>query len=158
MNEELITNWTEHDRSLQKIIALAEKTLCIFDEDLTQMKLEQSDSTAILQRFLGSDRDHRLQIVVRDAGPFRTNSPRLWTLLETHPDNMTVFECPPSLASLSDALLIADDRHALVRFHKDHPRAKAIIDNPSECGRYRLRFEEILRECGEPIGTTTLGL
>jgi hypothetical protein len=55
-------------------------------------------------------------------------------------------------------LFIADDRHALIRFHKDNERAKVIIDNAKECQPYIYRFEEIFNEGGEQISATTLGL
>jgi len=71
---------------------------------------------------------------------------------------MTLIECPKHLASLNDSMLIADDRHALIRFHLDHARAKAIIDSTEECLPYVLRFKEITKEGGEQISATPLGL
>lgn len=158
MSQELITNWGEHDSSLQKILALASTRLSIFDEDLSKLKLERPGNTDILHRFLSSDRQHLLRIVLKNAEPLRRDSPRLMKLLATFPQNMRVFECPPHLASLNDSLLIADDRHALIRFHKDNIRSKLLSDMPEECRPYVHRFEEIMKEGGEQICATTLGL
>ena len=158
MNAELITNWAEHDLALQKILALATKSLRIFDEDLSKLKLERPENAEILQRFLSADRQHTLQIVLKNTDPFRRNSPRLMKLLASYPQSMTLFECPAQLASLNDALLLADQDHALIRFHKDNVRSKAIIDNTDECRPYLKRFEEILNEGGEQICATPLGL
>ncbi len=152
----LITNWGEHDAALSRVLALAEKSLSILDEDLA--RYERSDNVAILQRFLAGEGEQRLRIVVRDVDALRSERPRLWKLLETHGEAMQVFACPPALAELTDALLISDGRHALVRFHEDQPRCKTIIDNVLQCKPYSQRFEDLIGECGEAIGTTTLGL
>ena len=158
MSTELITYWAEHDSSLRKLLALTEQTLRIFDEDLTKLKLESAENTEVLRRLLAADDRNNLCIVLKNAEPLRRNSPRLMKLLAAYPLRMTVLECPEHLASLGDSLFIADDRHALVRFNKDHARAKVIIDNAEECMPYVHRFEEIQKEGGEQVCATTLGL
>lgn len=158
MNAQLITTWSEHDRYLQKILALASKTLCIFDHDLSKLKLEQRENAEALRRFLSTDRQRTVSVVVKNAEPFRRDCPRLMTLLATHPQNMGIIECPFHLVSLNDSMLIADDKHALIRFHTDNVRSKAIIDDAEECVPYVYRFKEILKEGGERICATTLGL
>jgi hypothetical protein len=158
MNAGLITNWTDHDRSLQEVLVSASRTLRIFDEDLGRLKLERRDSAEILRSFLGASRDNSLVIVLRNAEPLRRESPRLMRLLATYPNNMTILKRPPHLAPLNDAVLIADSRHALIRFHKDNVRSKCIIDDSKSCLPYVQRFDEILRESGDPVSTTILGL
>jgi hypothetical protein len=158
MNAGLITNWTEHDRSLQEVLVSASRTLRVFDEDLGRLKLERRDSAEILRSFLGASRDNSLVIVLRNAEPVRRESPRLMRLLTMYPNSMTILERHPHLAPLNDALLIADSRHALIRFHKDNVRSKCIIDDSKSCLPYVQRFDEILREGGDPVSTTILGL
>lgn len=158
MSPELLVNWTDHDSYLQKVLLLAKQTLRIFDEDLTRLGLEKPENALFLRRLLTSERQNTLTVVVRNANPFRRSSPRLMRLLADFPDAMKIYECAPQLASLSDSMVLADGNHALVRFHKDHVRSKAIIDNADECRPYILRFEEILKEGGTPISATTLGL
>ena len=158
MNSELITYWAEHDSSLRKLLALAAQSLRIFDEDLSKLKLESAENVEELRRFLAADERSSLHIVLKNAEPLRRNSPRLMKLLSTYPLRMTVCECPEHLASLGDSLFIADDRHALIRFNKDHARAKVIINNAEECIPYVHRFDEILKEGGEQVCATTLGL
>ena len=158
MSTEVITSWTEHDSSLQRILLLASRTLRIFDEDLGRLKLERSDNAELLRGFLAAGGQRSAQMVVRNAEPLRRLSPRLMRLLATFPQCLTVVECPPHLALLADSLFIVDDRHALVRFSKDYPRAKAIIDDVAECAPHVTRFTEIVNEGGEQVGATTLGL
>ncbi len=158
MSSELLTSWAEHDSFLHKVLLLATQSLQVFDEDLSKLKLERPDNAEALRQFLSADRANRLQIVVKNAEPLRRESPRLMKLLTTYPQNMIIFECPPHLASLDDAIFIADEKHALIRFHKDHARAKGIIDDVEECRPYAHRHDEILREGGEQVSATTLGL
>ncbi len=158
MQPELITSWSEHDHYAEKILLLARRSLRIFDEDLSHLGLERAESAAILRRFLTADRHNTLQIILRDGEPFRRNSPRLFKLLGDHSASMTVIESPPLAGAPNDAMLIADDCHALIRFHQDQVRSKTIIDNAAECRGYLLRFQEIQREGGTAISATTLGL
>ena len=158
MAYELITSWSVHDQSLTKILRLASKSLRIFDDDLEKLKLETAGNAEILRQFLASSTQHVAQILVKNAEPLRRNSPRLMALLANHPLNLNVLVCPAHLESLNDSMVIADDQHALIRFHKDNVRSKAITDTPEECAPYANRFYEILREGGEQLSATTLGL
>ena len=158
MSAELITTWTEHDNSLQRLLCLASNNLRIFDEDLARLKLERPDNAEMLRGFLVAGGQRTVQIVLRNAEPLRRVCPRLMTLLATFPHCLTIVECPPHLASLADSLFIVDDRHALVRFSRDYPRAKAIIDDAVECMPYVHRLAEIRNEGGEQVCATTLGL
>ena len=158
MNSELITHWSDHDSAVLKALSLATSNLRIFDEDLIRLKLEEPEKLKELQRLLEAGSLIRIEIALRNAEPFRRNNPRLMKLLATYPHKLSVIECPPHLATLSDALLIADDRHALIRFHKDNARSRLIIDDTESCQPYRQRFSEILHEGGLAISSTTLGL
>jgi hypothetical protein len=158
MSTELMTSWSEHESALQRILPLASQTLCIFDEDLARLKLERSDNAELLRGFVAAGGQRSVRIVLRNAEPFRRASPRLMKLLATYPQYLTVIECPPHIAALADSLFIVDDRHALVRFSKDYPRAKVIIDDAAECAPYVHRFAEIIDEGGEQISATVLGL
>ena len=65
---------------------------------------------------------------------------------------------PASLDKLNDSLLLVDDRHGVVHFHRDQARGKVMLDAAAECAPYRKRFEAILAEGCTPQGSTTLGL
>lgn len=158
MGTELTTSWSQYANSLSAILPRAAQIVRIFDADLAKLNLERLDNADVLRRFLGSSTKNRLQIVIRDAGPLRRSSPRLLRLLTDYVDQMVVIECPEHLRSLSDALVICDDCHVLVRFHEDHARAKLILDSVAECAPYVRRFEDLISEGGEPVSATTLGL
>ena len=158
MSSELITSWGEHDASLKKVLTLATNSLCIFDGDLSKLNLGRSEIIELLRQFLNSGRQNCLRIVLQNTEALRRDNPRLMELLADRPQSMSILECPPHLAELKDSMVIADERHALIRIHKDHARSRVLIDSAEDCAPYVKRFEEILNEGGEPVGITTLGL
>lgn len=158
MGTELTTHWSEHDAGLATILRSLSTSLLVFDEDLTRLGLERPENAEILRRFLVAGARHRIHIVVKNAAPLRNHSPRLFQLLATYPEQMTVVLCPQHLHSLNDALFLVNETHALIRFHKDNPRSRIIIDDRDACVPYVQRFHEIEHEGGESIGATTLGL
>ena len=62
------------------------------------------------------------------------------------------------MAHLRDSMLIIDDKHALIRFERDLPRSKLLVDEIDELKPYLNRFSELVSAGGEPIRTSTLGL
>lgn len=158
MLSEIISSWAEHDQHLRALLSRAESHIRIFDGDLGRLKLESADNAAMLADFLAGNRARRLVIVLRDPGPFRRSSPRLARLHGLHAAQMSVIECPAHLVELKDCLFLVDDRHALIRFHQDAVRSRAIVDDSEASRAYHRRFDDILGEGGEEIAATTLGL
>lgn len=158
MTYELITSYRNYEQSLTELLKRATRSLCIFDEDLQKLKLERPENTEILREFLVSDAHHTVEIIVQNAEPLRRHLPRLMSLLVSHSRNLTIVSCASHLLSLSDSIVIADERHALIRFHKDNARSKMLTETAEECAPYVTRFSDIRREGGEQICATTLGL
>lgn len=154
----MITSWSEHDLALDTVFGLAERSIRIFDADLSLLKLELPERIEKLRGFLTSGISHTLQIVVRNPDVLFRNNPRLIQLLTYHSHNMGIFSTPEHLANLNDNMLIADGRHALIRFHADHVRSKIIVNNPAECQPYEVRLNDIINEGCTPIGASPLGL
>ena len=158
MTNTLITSWADYDSAVQDVLARATHKLTIFDEDLCTLKLERPDRLSLLRHFLSAGPEHTVQIAILDAGHIRRNCPRLMALLTAYAHNLKIIECPPHLASLSDSLIIADDQHGIIRFHKGHARAKIISDEVEACAPYLQRYDQIIAEGGTLVTSTTLGL
>jgi hypothetical protein len=158
LSSKLISRWSEYRDAAQRVLLSATRSIRIFDPDLVRLDLESRENAAFLRRFLTAAPQNTLCIVLRNAEPFRNGSPRLFQLLADFPHAMAVRECAPQLAKLTDAMFLADDRHALARIHEDHARSRLIIDDAKACRPYLTRFAEILEEGGTPISATTLGL
>lgn len=158
MSVTLLTSRTDLDSVVDQVLPLAREKVCIFDRDLALFRLEQPARVDMLRTFLASGTTHRLTIVLQDPEPFKRTSPRLTALLAQFGHRFELLASPASLDKLSDSLLLVDDRHGVVHFHRDQARGKVMLDAPAECAPYRKRFEAILAEGCTPQGSTTLGL
>ena len=159
MARELITTWGDYQIAIDRLLAMPAGRIRLYDEDLQQLNCDSPARLEALQRLLQTARrPDALQIAVRNAAPLRALHPRLLRLLAAYSHIAAARETPSQLAHLRDNLLLIDDRHALVRFDRDQPRAKLLIDEPDEVGGYLHRFDEIWAEGGEEISATTLGL
>ena len=158
MARELITTWSDYQSAIDRLLAMTSQSLCIYDEDLGRLKLETPSRLKELKRILQEDGRGTLQIAVRSATLLRQHAPLLLGLLTTFSHRATAQETPLSIAHLRDCMIIADGRHALIRFERDLPRSKLLTDEAEELKPYLNRFGEIWTEGGEPITNTTLGL
>jgi hypothetical protein len=55
-------------------------------------------------------------------------------------------------------MIIVDGKHGLIRFERDMPRSKLLIDEADELRPYLTRFEEIWTEGGVRITNSVTGL
>ena len=158
MARELITSWSDYQSAIDRLLLIAEQKICIYDEDLAQIKLESTERLTQVKRILHAGNTDALQIIVRNGNTLNHRCPLLIKLLSDFSHLATAQQSPPHLAHLRDSMLIVDDKHALIRFERDFPRSKLLIDEAEELKPYRIRFAEFFAENGELIGKTTLGL
>lgn len=158
MARELFNSWGEYQAAIDRVLALAEREIRIYDQDMIGLKLDSPSRLERLTRLLQSNRPDTLQVAVRDSEGLKRDCPRLMQLLTTYTHGMTVQQTPEHLAHLRDAMILIDGRHGLIRFDRDHPRSKLLIDENEELLPYLRRFEEIKSEGGTPLSITTLGL
>lgn len=158
MTREIITSWGDHQLAVDRLLAIAGRKICIYDEDLGQLHLESPERIAALKRLISQTPPGRLRLALRNADPLRNRQPLTMNLLTTWSHIAEARQTPPSLAHLRDCMLIVDDKFGLIRFERDLPRSKLLIDEIDELRPYVARFEEIWEEGGDPVGTTTLGL
>ena len=158
MSRELFTSWANYQSAIDRLLALAAKRIWIYDEDLGLLHLETAERIEMLKRPLASTRQDCLRIALRSTAPLQQRQPLMQRLLATHSHNSAAQKTPEQLSHLRDSMILVDDVHALIRFDRDQPRSKLLIDEPEEVMPYRRRFEEIWAEGGTPVAATTLGL
>ena len=159
MARELITSWNDYQAAIDRLLAMACHKICIYDEDLSQLQLDAATRLPHLQRTLKTTTSGPcLMIAVRNAEPLRRKNPLLMALLGSHNHLFAMQQTPPQFAHMRDAMILVDDQHALIRFERDQPRSKLLIDESTELKPYRSRFLEIWDEGGEAISNTVLGL
>lgn len=159
MSRELINSWGEYQLAIERLLALAGQKIAIYDEDLGQLNLDSTTRLPQVKRLLAlGGHSPRLQIALRNTEPVIRKHPLLLNLLSNYGHVFAMQQTPPQLAHLRDAMLIVDDRHALIRFERDLPRSKLLIDENDELKPYRARFSEIWNEGGEALHANVLGL
>ncbi len=158
MARELITSWGDYQAAIDRLLAITGHKICIYDEDLGQFKLESILRLAQIKRVLDSGRKESLQIILRNADILRNRCPVLIKLLSDFNHLALAQQSPPELAHLRDSMLIIDDKHALIRFERDLPRSKLLLDEADALKPYLNRFSELSLAGGERVGKTPLGL
>jgi hypothetical protein len=156
-SETLLTT-AEQSAAIDRLIALAELRIRVFDHDLSQMGWNRDVRMEGLSTFLRGGRGRRVDIIVHDVRYASESCPRLMSLLQRYSHALTIYRTGAEARHASDPLLIIDERHFLHRFHFEQPRAALGLDQPEEARSLINRFDEIWAT-GEPgINATQLGL
>lgn len=158
MARELFTSWCEYQSGIDRLLALAEHEIRIYDEDIVGLKLEAEPRLDQLKRLLRARRPDSIQVALRNFEPLKRDHPRLLQLLTDYSHCMTVQQTPEHLGHLRDVMILVDGCHGLIRFERDHPRSKLLIGENEELLPYERRFNEIWSEGGTALSITTLGL
>ena len=158
MSRELITSWNDYQSAIDRILALACNQVWIYDEDLGMLRLETPERIEALTAPLASLHPDCLHIALRNTEPLQQRQPLIRRLLTVYSHNSAAQQTPEHLGHLRDSMILVDDAHALIRFDRNQPRGKLLIDEPDEVKPYRSRFTEIWAEGGAPVTPTTLGL
>lgn len=159
MARELITSWGDYQTAIDRLLAVATRKICIYDEDLGHLRLDSAPRHAELKRILqgGSGNDIG-RLAIRNSEPLRQRQPLLMKLLADFSHCLAARQTPTELAHLRDSMILVDDKYGLIRFEREQPRSKLLLDEGDELKPYLARFEEIWEESTETVSTTTLGL
>ena len=153
-----LASLAEQIAAIDELIALAQRRIRVFDQDLSQTGWNQAARTDRLAAFLREARGRRLDIIVHDTHYLEGACPRLLGLLRTYSFAVTIYRTGAEAKLATDPLVIVDDRHYLHRFHLEQSRAAMGINQPDQTRPLATRFEEIWAT-GEPgLNATVLGL
>lgn len=158
MARELLTSWDEFQSAVDRLLALAEREIQIYDRDLARLKLDAAPRLEHLKRLLHPRRPDCLRIALQETTLLQSNNPHLIRLLTDHSTGMSVLKTPEQLDHLRDSMILVDGCHGLILFDRNQSRSKLLIDEAQELEPYRQRFEQIWMEGGTPFSATTLGL
>ncbi len=144
--------------AIDALIDLASERLLVFDRDLAEGGWTARRRAERLAAFLRRSPTARLSIIVHDTRYLEASCPRVLDLLKVYSHAMQLWRTGHEARSALDALVIADERHYLHRYHVDQPRATFAIAMPQAAKPLVARFEEIWAT-GEPaLGGSALGL
>ena len=132
--------------ALAAVIALAQREIVCFDQDLLAMGLADIRMVALLNDFAQGSRQRRVRFVVHDAEPMAARAPRLIELLRRYSHAIEVRRTPDHLRHLAERWLLADGGSGAIRFHADHARGKVVADEPAEVQGWWQRAEDLWAE------------
>jgi hypothetical protein len=158
MTRELITHWTDYQAAIDQLLAMPCRKLSIYDEDLLKIRLDDRKRLGNLQRLLQSAQPGSIRIALRNAEPLRRTQTHLIQLLAGYSHIITIQETSQQLNRLRDSMILLDEQHGLIRFDQDQARSKLLINESDELRPYLQRFEEIWKEPGNVVSSTSLGL
>src|SRR5262249_9216341 len=139
----------EQAAAIDELIALAQRRIRVFDQDLSQAGWNQTSRADRLAQFLRDARGRRLDIIVHGTHYIERACPRLLGLLRTYSFAVTIYRTGAGAKLATDPLVIVDDRHYLHRFHFEQARAAMGVNQPDQTRPLAARFEEIWAT-GEP--------
>lgn len=158
MTRELITHWTDYQAAIEQLLVMPCSKLCIYDEDLVKIRLDDRQRLANFEKILQSAQPGSIRIALRSADNFRRTQTHLIQLLAPYAHIITIKETSQQLNNLRDSMILLDDRDGLIRFDRDQARSKLLINENDELRPYLQRFEEIWKEPGDVVSATSLGL
>ena len=144
--------------AIDALLGLATQRVLVFDRDLADTGWDRAERAELVKAFLRRSRGAELRLIVHDPRPLETTCPRITALLKVYGHAMSVWRTGEEARAATDALLIADARHALHRYHVEQPRATLLLSMPAAVKPLVSRFEEIWATGAPAIGGTTLGL
>lgn len=143
--------------AIDALIDLAQSRVAVFDRDLADTGWSSAARAARLAAFLRRP-GAKLEVIVHDTRYLEGSCPRITALLKVYGHAMQVYRTGDEARGATDALVIADERHYLHRYHADQPRATFATDAPASARPLVERFAQIWAS-GEPgLGGRVLGL
>ena len=148
----------EYREALERLTALAQRELRIFDPDFSDLEINSPQKCEILRAFLLRGRNNRLYIAVHDTDYIRNYCPRLLNLLRQFSDRLFIHQTQGEAASVQDCLVLADKLHCVRRPVYAQPRAILTLNDDKESQGLYLRFSEIWDSSFPAVSATTSGL
>lgn len=148
----------EYEQAIDEVIQLAQRTLHIFDGDLSIGGYSSLKRFEALRDFLLRDRSNRLVIVLHEIDFITARCPRLMNLLRTHSHGVSIYKTHEHARVASDPFIVADEAHYVHRFHSDDARSLLALHDHAGSRQLEERFEQLLEASHPAVFATTLGL
>ena len=154
----ILNGENEYEAAIDEVIDRAERTLHIFDTDLTTGGYSTMRRFEALRRFLMKNRANRMVMVLHETDHLTRYCPRLMNLLKLYSHAISILRTHEHGRVASDPVVIADEAHYVHRFHADGARALQALNDHAGARQLEERFGQ-LREAAHPaVFAATLGL
>lgn len=154
----LIGSRAEYLDGSDRLYALAQQEICIFDPDLQLLELNTLSRITALHAFLAGHPDRSLRIALHDPAYAEQNCPRLLDLLRQFAPRLTIYRSEGMAARAQDSFVLADRHHFVRRAVAAQARGVLALEEAREGHQLQERFEEIWALCVPAITASTLGL
>lgn len=144
--------------ALDTLLVRAERTIAIFDRDLSAFELERPARIERLDTLLRAGPQSLLRVVVHHSESLEKRMPRMQQLCLRLGHRLEIRRSPASLHSLQESVLIVDGRHVLRRFHADYWRGTCTLDDTFQAHAMLQRFEALWEQSDRCTAATNLGL
>ena len=153
-----ITSNAESLQAIDQVVAVAERTLRIFDITLSNRGFNSPARAAALRDFLVRGRSHRVLIALHETSLLERDNARLLTLLRQFPMSIEIHRTLAQARNAMDPFVVADDHSVWHQLHFEQPRAIVALHSPPDALPIAQRFEEIWDLSEPAVSATTLGL
>lgn len=144
--------------AIDLVLEKAEKTILIFDQDLSLGGFASNARYDFVRAFLAKDSVTSLTIILHQDDFFTKYCPKLFQLLETYAHKMTVHLTNSRAKVAKDCYILVDNAHYIRRIHVDHARFKFAFDDAETTNSLLMRFNELKAETSRTLSATKLGL
>ncbi|HTS84880.1 MAG TPA: hypothetical protein VMG61_07225 [Usitatibacter sp.] len=153
-----ISGTAESLAAIDEVIAVAERSIRIFDIALANRGFNSPARAEKLREFLVRGRSHRLHIALHETEGLERECPRLLTLLRQFPMSIEIHRTLAQARNAMDPFVLADDHSVWHQLHFEQPRAIVAIRSPADAMPIAQRFDEIWDLSEPAVSATTLGL
>jgi len=144
--------------AVDEVIASAERTIRIFDADLTNRGFNSPARAEKLREFLVAGRSHRILVALHETDGLERDCPRLLTLLRQFPMSIEIHRTVGEARNARDPFVLGDDHSVWHQLHVDQPRAIVALHSPLDALPIAERFDDIWGLSEPAVSATTLGL
>ena len=155
---ETLETIAEQLAAIDLLVSLAQRSIRVFDIDLSDMGWNSAARNDALSRFLRSSRRASVEIIVHDTRYLERSCARLRALQRRNSEAISIFRTGAEVRGARDPMVIVDARHFLHRFNVEHARAALGIEQPREAQGLGLRFADLWASREGELPATTLGL
>lgn len=148
----------EYADGADKILAMAQHEVAIFDPDFAEYRLESPRRIELLNQFMRKDRNNRLRIAVHAPEQVIRHCPRLLGLLNLYSANMLIYRTTGEAARAQDCFVLIDRLHVARRPVAAQGRGVLILHDPREGLLMHGRFLEIWDSSEPGVNASTSGL
>lgn len=144
--------------AIDQVVAVAERTLRIFDISLSNRGFNTPGRADALREFLVRGRAHRILIALHETELLERENARLLTLLRQFPMSIEIHRTLAQARNATDPFVLADDHSVWHQLHYEQPRAVVALHSPADTLPIAQRFDEIWDLSEPAVSATTLGL